>query len=132
MERRYDTRQRESLLAFLEQHADQWLSARQIAEGLTDRQISLSAVYRNLARLEKENLVQRSARSGSREACFRFVNAKGCRDRLHMACVCCGRTFHMDSEHTKRMTRAMAALDGFDLDILNTVLYGRCSSCRAQ
>lgn len=37
----------------------------------------------------------------------------------------------MDAEHTSRLTQTMSALDGFDLDILNTVLYGICQNCRS-
>ena len=50
----YSTRQRKVLLAYLSQHPDELLSARQIEDALADKKISLSAVYRNLAQLETE------------------------------------------------------------------------------
>ena len=58
--KKYDTRQRDSLLDFLNQHPDQSLSVRQIAQALCARQISLSAVYRNLSQLEAEGLIART------------------------------------------------------------------------
>ena len=59
----YSTRQRKVLLAYLSQHPDELLSARQIADALADKKISLSAVYRNLAQLETEEKMRRSTRN---------------------------------------------------------------------
>ena len=58
----YSTRQRKVLLAYLSQHPDELLSARQIADALADEKISLSAVYRNLAQLEAEEALQQQER----------------------------------------------------------------------
>ena len=128
--KKYDTRQRESLIDFLNRHPDQLFSAQQIARELCAQQISLSAVYRNLSQLEEEGLLRKSVKPGSREAFYQYIGAPGCHSRLHLSCTCCGKTFHMDAEHTVRLTRAMAELDGFDLDVFHTVLYGLCQDCR--
>ena len=50
----YNTKQRRALLTFLGEHPDELLTARQMADALAEKQISLSAVYRNLAQLEAE------------------------------------------------------------------------------
>ena len=63
----YSTRQRKVLLTYLSQHPDELLSARQIADALADKKISLSAVYRNLAQLETEEKVRRRSKSDTRE-----------------------------------------------------------------
>ena len=128
--KKYDTRQRDYLISFLNEHPDQLLSVRQIAQELCAQQISLSAVYRNLSQLEAEGLDRKSVKAGSRESYYQFVGAEGCRSHLHLSCTRCGKTFHMDGEHTAQLTRSMWELDGFDLDILKTVLYGVCQDCR--
>ena len=64
---KYMTKQRKALLAFLSAHADEELTARQMEQALSEQGISISAVYRNLADLEKEGKVRRSSKSGSRE-----------------------------------------------------------------
>lgn len=127
--KKYDTRQRDHLINFLNQHPDQLLSVRQIAQELCSQQISLSAVYRNLSQLEAEGLIRKSIKSGSREAYYQYVGAEGCHSHLHMSCTRCGKTVHMDAEHTAQLTRALSELDGFDLDILKTVMYGICQDC---
>ena len=63
----YNTKQRRALLAFLGEHPDELLTARQMADALANEKISLSAVYRNLAQLEAEEKVRRSSKSGTRE-----------------------------------------------------------------
>ena len=45
----YNTKQRRALLAFLGEHPDELLTAHQMADALAEKQISLSAVYRNHA-----------------------------------------------------------------------------------
>ncbi len=40
------------------------------------KKISLSAVYRNLVQLEAEEKVRRSAKSGSHEAFYQYLDAK--------------------------------------------------------
>lgn len=71
--KKYDTRQRDYLINFLDQHPDQLLSVRQIAQELCSQQISLSAVYRNLSQLEAEGLIRKSIKPGSREAYYQYV-----------------------------------------------------------
>ena len=127
--KKYDTRQRDYLISFLNQHPDQLLSARQIAQELGAQQISLSAVYRNLSQLEAEGLIRKSIKAGSRESYYQYVGAEDCHSHLHLSCTRCGKTFHMDAERTAQLTRAMSELDGFDLDILKTVLFGICQNC---
>ena len=100
----YNTKQRRALLAFLGEHPDELLTARQMADALAEKQISLSAVYRNLAQLEAEEKVRRSAKSGSHEAFYQYLDAKGCKGALHMSCVKCGKTFHM-AESTARTSK---------------------------
>lgn len=130
MARKYDTQQRERLIAFLKRHPDQQLSVREIAQGLCTQQISLSAVYRNLSQMESAGLLCKSIKPGSRETCYQYIGAPDCQSHLHMSCSRCGKTFHMDPEHTRRMARAMSELDRFELDISHTVLYGICQNCR--
>ena len=60
----YNTKQRRALLAFLEEHPDELLTARQMADALAEKQISLSAVYRNLAQLEAEEKVRPAQKAG--------------------------------------------------------------------
>ena len=126
----YMTRQRRLLLNYLNAHPDELLSPREIARALEADNMSLSAVYRNLAHLEAERQVQRVTRSGSREALYRYAQADDCQGHLHLSCEKCGRTFHMQGEETEQLVEAVARAEGFALDKTGTVLYGVCAECR--
>ena len=54
---KYSTRQRKAMLDYLIQHKDESVTANQIAAGLEESGVSISAVYRNLASLEEEGKV---------------------------------------------------------------------------
>ena len=128
----YSTQQRKALLAYLSRHPDELLSARQIADALADEKISLSAVYRNLAQLEAEEKVRRSSKSGSHEAFYQYLDAKGCKGALHMSCVKCGKTFHMADSNAALFAKHLAQSEQFTLDAADTVLYGTCADCRGE
>lgn len=126
----YATKQRKALLQYLEQHPDELLTAHEIAAALQSENISLSAVYRNLAQLETEEKVHRSVKSGTRESYYQYVAAKSCRGALHMSCVKCGKTFHMESVNAALLAKHLQQQENFDLDIAETVLYGTCADCK--
>ena len=128
----YNTKQRRALLAFLGEHPDKLLTARQMADALAEKQISLSAVYRNLAQLEAEEKVRRSSKSGTREVYYQYLDAESCKGALHMSCVKCGRTFHMASGNAVLFAKHLAQSEQFTLDAADTILYGTCSDCKEK
>ena len=128
----YNTKQRRALLAFLGEHPDKLLTARQMADALAEKQISLSAVYRNLAQLEAEEKVRRSSKSGTREVYYQYLDAESCKGALHMRCVKCGRTFYMASGNAALFAKHLAQSEQFTLDAADTILYGTCSDCKEK
>lgn len=125
----YMTGQRRQLLDFLHSNPDKLFSAAEIAEALAGSGISVSAVYRNLARLEKAGVISRTAKEGRREVYYSCVSADCCRERLHLTCMKCGDTFHMDQTVSERMLKTVSKVDGFKIDKHKTVLYGVCKNC---
>ncbi len=127
----YVTKQRKTLLSYLEAHPDEQLSAKRIASDLAAYGISLSAVYRNLAALESEQKLRRCSKNGSRELYYQYTDAHSCRECLHLSCKQCGRTFHMDNEDAEILVRRVAENKGFSIDRADTMLYGVCESCQS-
>lgn len=127
---KYMTKQRKALLGFLEQHADEELSAKIIESELSDLGVSISAVYRNLSDLEKEGKVRRVSKSGSREVYYLYTDSHECRESLHLSCKKCGKTYHMDSELAESLINKLALSDDFTIDKSDTVLYGVCKDCK--
>ena len=128
---KYLTKQRKLLLDYLTAHADETLSAGQIARALSGEGISVSAVYRNVSELEREGLLHRAAQAGKEQG-YRYTGAESCRGCLHLSCTRCGRTFHMRRTDANRLVNAVAEAEGFALDRAETVLYGVCEACREE
>ena len=126
----YMTKQRKDLLLYLSEHADEVLSAKQIAEALSGEEISVSAVYRNLSALEETGKVKRVSRAGSREVFFRYVASPACRGCLHLSCKRCGKTFHMDAKDADELISRLAIKEQFLVDRAETVVYGVCGTCQ--
>jgi len=124
----YQTKQRKSLLDYLSMHPDEQLSARRIALELEPMGISLSAVYRNISALEEAGKIRRCAGEG-REALYQYTDAESCKDRLHMACIRCGKTFHLAAKSADILMEQLAESEEFTLNKRFTVLYGACKSC---
>ncbi len=124
----YMTQPRKRLITYLHSHADETLSAGQIAQDLPE--ISVSAVYRNLSALEQDGTVRKVAKSGSREVFYQYMKAEECKAHLHLSCKQCGKTFHMDEAETQALLDSVARVDGFTVDRSDTVLYGVCSECK--
>lgn len=125
----YKTEQRARLLEFFEAHPHDTFCAKDICSALADSGISVSAIYRNLASMEKEGLLRCHAERDSRDRYYQFVDRVHCGDAIHLTCVECGSTFHLDPSVAKRMQSALEQSEGFCISKTLTVLYGTCKSC---
>ena len=129
---KYMTKQRKLLLAYLSAHADETLLTGRIVEALDGEGISASAIYRNLAALEQEGKLKRSARPGSQELSYRYIGEQRCQGHLHLSCLRCGKTVHMEETASDELAQRLAQSEGFRLDRNDTVLYGVCAECQNQ
>lgn len=129
---KYVTKQRKTLLDCLSKHPDESLSAKEIAKLLEDDSISLSAVYRNLVELEKDNTIRRVTKAGSREVLYQYSAAHECKEKLHLSCKKCGKTYHMSDSNTEMLIKSLATSDDFEIDMCDTVLYGVCTTCKTN
>ena len=127
---KYMTRQRKALLDYLSAHADEAISAQEIAAALEGEGVSLSAVYRNLAALESDGKVRRVSKGSAREIFYRYTDADACKGSLHLRCKRCGRTFHMDATGAEQLLGVVEKTEGFAVDKSDTVLYGVCEICQ--
>ena len=127
---KYVTKQRRQLLDYLSRHTDEQMTARQIADALTQENISLSAVYRNLSDLEADGLLKRSVREGTRDVFYQYIAAEECKDSLHLSCRVCGKSIHLGDTEAERLLDSTLKSTGFQIDKSETILYGVCADCR--
>ena len=135
---KYLTRQRRQLLDYLSWHTDEQMTKPaendtadvEIADALTQENISLSAVYRNLSDLEADGLLKRSVREGTRDVFYQYIAAEECKDSLHLSCRGCGKSIHLGDAEAERLLDSTLKSTGFQIDKSETILYGVCADCR--
>ncbi len=125
----YMTEQRRELISFFSDNPDKKFSAKQVAQLLKNTNISISAIYRNLSKLEQDGYISRTVQEGSRESFYQCLVSEKCRNCIHMSCVKCGKTFHMTHSTAAALMNAVSRQDGFEISREKTVLYGVCGDC---
>ena len=125
----YVTQQRTVLHEFFQNHLDKQYTVRELVAELSSHDISLSAVYRNLASLEKAGLIRRKIKEGSRECKYQYIDPTECQNHIHVECQCCGDSFHLDDGIANAMHDALLSSSGFDVITSKTTLYGNCKNC---
>lgn len=125
----YMTEQRRELISFFRANPDKRFSAKEVAHFLEESNISISAIYRNLSKLEQDGYISRTMKEGSRESFYQCLMSEKCRNCIHMSCVKCGKTFHMDHAAAAVLMNAVSQRDGFEISKEKTVLYGVCGTC---
>ena len=125
----YMTEQRRELLSFFTANPDKRFCVKDVAENLKNSNISISAIYRNISRLEQDGYLSRTVKEGSRESYYQCLSAGKCRSCIHLSCVKCGDTFHMAHEVSEALLAAVSQNDGFSISKEKTVVYGVCCKC---
>lgn len=131
----YRTEQRKKLSAFFKSHPDLTITAKDLEKALAEGDgpaLSTSAIYRNLDRLEQEGIIMRYASKNRRENLYRYVQAESCENRLHLACIKCGKTQHMDNSISSELLDKVMKLDCFQIDTEKTAILGLCDDCRKK
>lgn len=119
---KYLTKQRALLVSFLEKHPDKSFTAKGIRDAVGG--ISLSAVYRNLAELEKDGSIRKH------DNYYGYVGAKQCKTCLHMVCNDCGKSYHLPGVFSEFIISNIMSSERFAVDKNDTVIYGVCRECR--
>lgn len=114
---------------FLKRNPDKRYSVREIYEEISDSDISISAVYRNISALEAEGIINRFTKEGTREITYQYTHSDECRNCIHLTCTKCGKTFHMNSTEAENIVNSVKLTDGFEINRLKSVFYGSCKDC---
>lgn len=126
---RYSTEQRKILLEFFEHNKDKIFSVNEIACALKKKDISLSAVYRNLTFLEQDGKVKRFAKTGERTLYYQYVDFASCKGHIHLSCTNCGSIVHLAEDESVKLENSLLKSNHFNIDKSTTVLYGVCEKC---
>ena len=127
----YHTAQKQLLIDFLRDHADEAFTVEELAYRLAGEPApGKSTLYRLLPLLAESGEVKRIVKDGTRKAMYQAV---GCRQReahLHLKCTDCGKLLHLDNDASTIVLRNVLRNSHFAVDEKQTVLFGKCGACR--
>ena len=123
----YKTQTRQIIMDYMVENPDRIFKASDIAQNLPS--VSLSTIYRNLARLEKAGIVQIVGAEENKELQYRYTGPSKCQAKMHLVCKVCGKFFHLDGPALKMLQLSVMRVKGFELDQQQSVLLGRCAGC---
>ena len=128
----YKTVQREQLYQLFLDEPSRAFTVKEIASILSDSDISISAIYRNLARMVADGLIQRSIIKNNREALYQYIGCSEHCARLHMTCTECGKTIHVSHKTSDTLEKVITEADGFQINTRKTILFGVCRECERK
>ncbi len=126
---KYKTEQRKILLDFFQNNTHRSVTAQDIFESLRDRNISMSAIYRNLSEMEKDRQICRVNDSSKPGVYYQYIDPVHCANVVHLKCQKCDTTFHLN-QHISRMMVGYAKEEyDFDIKCTGAFLFGECEKC---
>lgn len=125
---KYSTHSRKEILSFFEENSSSSFSAEEVSAALPD--IGKSTVYRTIALLLSQGRVRETGREG-RKSIYQYSDIVHCPRHMHIKCVKCGRTEHLDEDATQAIGRVVESLLGYEAKA-STVLDGVCVECRGK
>ena len=129
----YKTKAREEIMAYLKEHSEQRLTAREIFEAVCEQSVEVNrtTVYRNLDRLCETGELMRFKEANQDAWYYQYSSEqKHCNSHMHAQCSVCGKIFHLDKTFAGDFADAMLKEYGLDIDPVGTIIIGRCSKCR--
>ena len=126
---KYNTEQRKKLISYFENNSHRSVSAQDIYATLQSQDISMSAIYRNLAEMEKENLICKVNENNRSSICYQYIDPVKCINAIHLKCQHCDSTIHLN-HHISELVSGYAKEEyGFALNFVGAFLYGKCATC---
>lgn len=132
---RYNTRQREEVLSFLQRMPGEHITVNDIANYLNESgsSVGMTTIYRHLDKMVEEGIVKKYMLDASSAACFEYVDKHSeCRENgcTHLKCTNCGKLIHLNCDDLKATERHILEEHGFKADMTRTVIYGLCENCQ--
>lgn len=130
----YRTQQKTDLIDFLKRHAESAFTIDEIVEEMKadpsfENAPGKSTVYRLMSKLVEEGTVTCFSKGGGSKATYQIIGGEHCHHHMHMKCTGCGRLLHMSDEDSGKLMKQIRNLSNFDIDLSQTLLFGRCEGC---
>lgn len=133
MVKKRHTKQKDSIIVFLEENKDKHFTAESILLELKKQNFTVSqaTVYRNLAELVKDGTLRKYISENTKRACYQYVdNVKECLKHYHLICDDCGKIIHFEGNEFNQLKDKVLSQNSFEINLQKVVLYGKCEKCK--
>ncbi|NLV49511.1 MAG: hypothetical protein GXY20_02310 [Clostridiales bacterium] len=126
--RKYNTRQRESLISFFKNHPDEVFSAREL---IADNALNVgeATVYRLLAGLSREGILKKLPADNGGASRYRLSSSSPLKAFCLLKCVRCGETVSASCSVLGELERHIGDDHGFYMSPEKPIFYGVCGVC---
>lgn len=134
-QKQYRTKWKDSIMEYLENHADRCFSAADIYADLKGKEasINLTTVYRNLEKLTDGGKLMKYKPAGEESYRYQYIEPYGnCQEHIHMQCRECGKLLHLECTFMKELAGHLLDHHGFVLEGQGSMLSGLCEKCSSK
>ena len=128
----YNTKQREVLLKFFTDNADEHFTAAEIELALAQKgeKLGKATGYRRLERLVEDGVVRRFVSDDAKVSCYQYAGGEACKNHYHLKCLRCGALLHVECDYLDEMSSHVLEHHGFMVDTHKITICGVCEKCR--
>lgn len=134
-QKKYHTRNKDAIMAYLALHREHSFSACDVNEYMqaNGMQVSLTTIYRNLDRLTESGSLMKYKTAEDESCRYQCVKPHAqCHEHIHMQCRECGKVLHMECNFMEEITKHLYEHHGFLLECTGSVLMGLCEECKKR
>lgn len=126
---KYRTEQRKKLITLFENNQHRTFSVQDIATALSEQDVSMSAIYRNLSEMVNEGLLCKVSEKNRSGSLYQYVDPEHCAGIIHFKCESCDATFHLDRNISQMIIGIACDQHAFAVNGASAFLYGKCEKC---
>ncbi len=125
----YSTPSQRKVIALFRENSSSSFSISDIISALPS--VPVSSLYRIVDSLEKDGVIRKTEVSEKRCTLYQLAEKLTCPEHMHIICMECGKTIHVDENTSVEIERMIEKKYGFS-DTLGTLFRGRCAECRRK
>lgn len=129
----YRTKAKEEIRKFVLERQDKHFTVADISRHLEEKMIhmNITTIYRNLDKLIEEGILMKFKNTNEDFTVYQYrQEGENCESHLHLQCDTCGKTIHTTHSFMEKLSKDMMEEYGFNLECKESVLIGRCESCK--
>ena len=133
MGKTYHTKTKDLILEYIQVNKERRFRAGEIYYYLKGmgKEVNLTTIYRNLDRLEEENLLMKYKVAGNDSAVYQYVEPHThCHEHLHLQCKNCGKIIHLEGPLMQEIRDYLCLNHAFEIDCPGSALVGLCAECK--